>query len=147
MNGQLRVKTLGTLLLSFILISDADERALAQVNLGTATSSASPTQPEERTLLGLTGDSYVSESGWGGVRVTRVWADSPATNLRMLPFEFHGANQYILPYRDVITAIDGQRVASLADLRRALDRAGETCQITYFNRSRKLEFRVYAKLR
>lgn len=119
----------------------------AQINSPGSRSAPDPIKPEEMTILGLTGDSYVSENGWGGVRVTKLLADSPATNLRLLPFEFHGSNQYILPYRDVITAIDGRRVASLSDLRRALERAGETCEVTYFNRSRKQEFRVYAKLR
>ncbi|MBL8827393.1 MAG: hypothetical protein JNM18_10495 [Planctomycetaceae bacterium] len=96
--------------------------------------------------LGVWADSFVFEDGRAGLRVVRIDLNAPAMYLRDLPSEFAGPRRYLSAYRDVILAVDGQRVTRVDELNAMLYRAGEESRLTIYNRSTKRDNRFYVTL-
>jgi S1-C subfamily serine protease len=103
-------------------------------------------RPELVPRLGVWGNTMGLDNSRAGVRVTRIDAGSPVLNLRLLPIIFDGPRQYLGTYRDVIVAVDGQRVTKVDELNAALFRAGEECRLTIYDRSTRREERYYVQL-
>lgn len=96
--------------------------------------------------LGVWADNMLLDGGRAGIRVVRIELNGPVMYLRELPQEFNSPRKFLLPYRDVIVAVNGQRVTRVDELNAALRVAAEESRLTILNRTTGREDRFYITL-